>query len=88
MHKALEEMRHEAGDDDISQAIFDFLAGNPIPYLKEIQRLETQEEKNSKALKSKPIQASQLSSRLEVMLRINADSGAQPAAPVSGKQPG
>ncbi len=68
MHKALEEMRHEAGDDDISQAIFDFLAGNPIPYLKEIQRLETQEEKNSKALKSN---LSQLSSRLEVMLRIN-----------------
>ncbi len=65
---ALDKMRQDTPDDDITQAIFDFLGGDPIPYLKEIQRLETQEEKNSKALKSN---LSQLSSRLEVMLRIN-----------------
>ena len=68
MQKALEQMRQEAGDDELSQAIFDFLGGDPIPYLREIQRLETQEEETSKALKSN---LSQLSSRLEVMLRIN-----------------
>lgn len=68
MHKALDRMREETGDDELSQAIFDFLGGDPIPYLKEIQRLETQTEEASKALKSN---LSQLSSRLEVMLRIN-----------------
>lgn len=34
MHKALDRMREETGDDELSQAIFDFLGGDPIPYLK------------------------------------------------------
>ena len=68
VQKVLEQMKQETGDDEISQALFDFLAGDPIPYLKEIQRLETQEEEASKTLKSN---LNQLSSRLEVMLRIN-----------------
>lgn len=68
IRQALDQMRQAAGDDDITQAIFDFLAGAPIPYLKLIQKLETQRDEASKALKSN---LSQLSSRLEVMLRIN-----------------
>jgi len=65
---ALDRMRQDAANDEISQAIFDFLAGAPIPYLKLMQKLETQKEEASKTLKSN---LSQLSSRLEVMLRIN-----------------
>jgi uncharacterized protein with von Willebrand factor type A (vWA) domain len=68
IQKVLTQIQQETGDDEISQAILDFLDGDPIPYLKEIQRLETQEEEGSKALKSN---LNQLSSRLEVMLRIN-----------------
>lgn len=68
MTSAIDEMRREAGDDDITKAILEFLAGDPIPYLSQIHRLETQEEESSLALKSN---LSQLSSRLEVMLRIN-----------------
>ena len=43
-------MKQEAGDDKIRLAILDFLAGDPIPYLKEIQRLETQEEEEKMEL--------------------------------------
>jgi len=68
MQAALEQMLQDAGNNDISQAIFDFLGGDPIPYLQQIQRLETQKEETSNALKSN---LSQLSSRLEVMLIIN-----------------
>lgn len=66
--QAITQLRREAGDDEISQAIMDFLAGNPIPYLGQMQRLETQRDITSQALKSN---LSQLSSRLEIMLRIN-----------------
>ena len=68
MRHTIGQMRQEAGDDEITQAIMDFLAGDPIPYLRQIHRLETQTEESSQALKSN---LSQLSSRLEVMLRIN-----------------
>ena len=68
IQNALRQMKTEIGEDPLSEAIFDFLAGDPIPYLKEIQRLETQAEEATKALKSN---LAQLSSRLEIMLRIN-----------------
>lgn len=68
IQNALGQMKTEIGEDPLSEAIFDFLAGDPIPYLKEIQRLETQAEEATKALKSN---LAQLSSRLEIMLRIN-----------------
>ncbi|MFZ2631519.1 MAG: VWA domain-containing protein [Desulfosalsimonadaceae bacterium] len=68
MRETIAQMRREAGDDEITKAIMDFLAGDPIPYLRQMQRLETQTEESSQALKSN---LSQLSSRLEVMLRIN-----------------
>ncbi len=58
----------DSTNDLIGKAISDFLAGDPIHYLKELQRLENQEEKPSKALKSN---LAQLSGRLEIMLRIN-----------------
>jgi len=68
IQNALRQMKTEIGEDPLSEAIFDFLAGDPLPYLKEIQRLETQAEEATKALKSN---LAQLSSRLEIMLRIN-----------------
>jgi len=54
--------------DPIDKALSAFLQGDPIPYIAEIQRLETQNEQSPKKLKSN---LSQLSSRLSVMLRIN-----------------
>ena len=54
--------------DPIDAALLDFLAGNPGNYLQEMQRLENQNEYTPKGLKSN---LGQLSSRLEVMLRLN-----------------
>lgn len=68
----LDALAADGTNDPIGKAISDFLAGDPIPYLKELQRLENQEEKPSKTLKSN---LSQLSGRLEIMLRINRTRG-------------
>lgn len=61
-----------SGDMDqtpIDAALEAFLKGNPIPYITEIQKLETKNEYTPKGLKSN---LGQLAGRLEVMLRINA----------------
>ncbi|VFQ42545.1 von willebrand factor type a [Desulfoluna butyratoxydans] len=58
----------EADGDAMRQAILDFMAGKPLDYLDLINKLHTQEEQASTGLKSN---MTQLSSRLEVMLKIN-----------------
>ena len=68
----LEEMASRAEDTPLDQAIMDFLAGDPLPYLKEIQRVENQAENAPQRLKSN---LGQLSSRLEIMLRLNKTRG-------------
>ena len=62
-----EEMEGE--EDAMKQAILDFLAGKPLDYLDLINKLHKQEEQVATGLKSN---MTQLSSRLEVMLKINA----------------
>ena len=62
-----EEMEGE--EDAMKQAILDFLAGKPMDYLDLINKLHKQEEQVATGLKSN---MTQLSSRLEVMLKINA----------------
>ncbi|MBS3758114.1 MAG: VWA domain-containing protein [Desulfobacterales bacterium] len=64
----LDQMAERDEANPLDQAIMDFLAGDPLPYLREIQRIENQAEAPRHQLKSN---LGQLSSRLEVMLRIN-----------------
>ena len=66
----LEAMREgvDLDGDPMAEALLDFLAGNPMDYLDLINRLHTQEEQQATGLKSN---MTQLSSRLEVMLKIN-----------------
>ncbi len=68
LNDLLGQMAERNEDDPLNQAIMDFLAGDPIPYLKEIQRVENQEEAPRHRLKSN---LGQLSSRLEIMLQLN-----------------
>ncbi len=68
MENLLEALSGRTEDDAISQALLDFLSGDPIGYLSEIQRVESQEEYSTRSVKSN---LGQLSSRLEIMLRIN-----------------
>ena len=68
----LNQMAERMEDNPLDQAIMDFLAGDPIAYLKEIQRVETQAETPRHQLKSN---LGQLSSRLEIMLRLNKAKG-------------
>ncbi|MFP4227132.1 MAG: VWA domain-containing protein, partial [Desulfobacterales bacterium] len=68
----LDHMAERTADDPLDQAIMDFLAGDPIAYLKEIQRVENQSEAPRQRLKSN---LGQLSSRLEIMLRLNKARG-------------
>jgi uncharacterized protein len=72
IQEILDALAADSAHDPIGKAISEFLAGDPIPYLKELQRLENQEEKPSKTLKSN---LAQLSGRLEIMLRINRTRG-------------
>lgn len=64
----LDRLKDQMANDPITQAIFDFLSGNPIPYLAELQRIENQAEHPTQTVRSN---LSQLSGRLEIMLRIN-----------------
>lgn len=65
----LEQLRQDSAPQPIDNALFDFLSGDPIGYIQQIQQMESQNEYTPKGLKSN---LGQLSSRLEVMLRINA----------------
>ncbi|NOY69030.1 MAG: VWA domain-containing protein [Deltaproteobacteria bacterium] len=69
IRELIESFSGDAGQTPIDAALKAFLKGNPIPYITEMQRLETKNEYTPKGLKSN---LGQLSSRLEVMLRINA----------------
>ena len=64
----LRELNTEAPKTAIDQALLDFLAGDPIAFLEEIRRVENQDEYTPRGLKSN---LGQLSSRLEIMLRLN-----------------
>lgn len=55
-------------EDDLEQALIDFLSGDPMKFIQEVQKIHTQEEQEAKALRSN---MSQLASRLQVMLKIN-----------------
>jgi uncharacterized protein with von Willebrand factor type A (vWA) domain len=50
------------------QALMDFLAGDPLAFIQEVQKLHNQKEKTTQLFKSN---LSQLSSRLGIMLKIN-----------------
>jgi len=58
----------ETDGDAMKQALLDFMAGKPLGYLDLINKLHKQEEQAATGLKSN---MTQLSSRLEVMLKIN-----------------
>ncbi|MCU0598268.1 MAG: VWA domain-containing protein [Desulfobacterales bacterium] len=64
----LDRLKEQMENDPITQAILDFLSGNPTSYLAELQRVEKQEELPNQTVRSN---LSQLSGRLEIMLRIN-----------------
>jgi len=68
IQEILDRLNRDMENDSINRAILDFLAGDPIPYLDRMQQVENQTEYTSKTLKSN---LGQLSSRLEVMLRLN-----------------
>jgi uncharacterized protein with von Willebrand factor type A (vWA) domain len=88
----LDRLKEQMGNDPITRAILDFLSGDPIAYLAELQRVENQAEEPNQTVRSN---LSQLSGRLEIMLRINharsrlvqlqTDSG--PGAPLRRKNP-
>jgi uncharacterized protein len=54
--------------NELDQALLDFLAGNPLAFIQEVQKIHNQDEQASQLFKSN---LGQLSSRLEIMLRIN-----------------
>lgn len=63
-----EEMNPKTKANELDQALLDFLAGNPLAFIQEVQKIHNQDEQASQLFKSN---LSQLSSRLEIMLRIN-----------------
>ena len=54
--------------NELDQALLDFLAGNPLAFIQEVQKIHNQDEQASQLFKSN---LGQLSSRLEIMLKIN-----------------
>jgi uncharacterized protein with von Willebrand factor type A (vWA) domain len=54
--------------DELDQALLDFLAGNPLAFIREVGKIHNQDEPPSQLFKSN---LGQLSSRLDIMLRIN-----------------
>ncbi|MBF0200702.1 MAG: VWA domain-containing protein [Desulfamplus sp.] len=68
MEAVIHMMEKELAGDDLDTSLMDFLSGNPLNYIGEVQAIHNREEKAAKALKSN---MGQLSSRLEVMLKIN-----------------
>ncbi|MCP3942660.1 MAG: VWA domain-containing protein [Desulfobacteraceae bacterium] len=61
------ELEKEQGNK-LDQALMDFLAGNPLAFIQEVQKIHNQDEKASLLFKSN---LGQLSSRLEIMLGVN-----------------
>ena len=54
--------------NELDQALMDFLAGNPLAYIQAVQKIHNQDEQTSQLFRSN---LGQLSSRLDIMLRIN-----------------
>jgi len=54
--------------DTLDRALMEFLGGSPLPFIAEVQKIHTQDEQASPLFRSN---LGQLSSRLEIMLRIN-----------------
>jgi len=68
LNEMLEGLAEQSENTPVDQAIMDFLAGDPTSYLQEIQRVESQAEASGQGLKSN---LGQLSSRLEILMRLN-----------------
>ncbi len=62
------EIESDKSQGNMDQALMDFLAGNPLAFIQEVQKIHNQDEKTSQLFKSN---LGQLSGRLEIMLRIN-----------------
>jgi uncharacterized protein with von Willebrand factor type A (vWA) domain len=60
--------QEESMGNEPDQALMDFLAGDPMAFIQEVQKIHNQEEPTTHLLKSN---LAQLSSRLDIMLRIN-----------------
>lgn len=58
----------EASENELDRALMDFLAGNPLAFIQEVQKIHNQDEQATQFFKSN---LGQLSSRLDIMLRIN-----------------
>ncbi len=58
--------------DPLSDAVIDFLKGEPVAFMKALQRIQTQEQETSQVVKSN---LGVLSGRLEVMLKLNQTRG-------------
>lgn len=76
MAQLIRQVRDQEGAEDpdkikgneLDQALMDFLAGNPLAFIQEVQKIQNRDEQASRLFKSN---LGQLSSRLEIMLRIN-----------------
>lgn len=64
----MDQLQEDIPAEGLEQALLNFIAGDPMDYIQEVHAIHTQEEQEAKALKSN---MSQLSSRLQVMLKIN-----------------
>ncbi len=65
-------LRETTEHDPLSQAVMDFLDGEPIAFMELLQQIQTQERETSKVVKSN---LAVLSGRLEVMLKLNQMRG-------------
>ncbi len=61
-------LRDQEAPNELDQTLMDFLAGNPLAFIQEVRNIHNQDEKTNQLFKSN---LGQLSSRLEIMLRIN-----------------
>lgn len=76
MAQLIRQVRDQEGSEDpgkrkgneLDQALMDFLAGNPLAFIQEVQKIQNRDEQTTQLFKSN---LGQLSSRLEIMLRIN-----------------
>ncbi len=76
MAQLIRQVRDQEGSEDsnkrkgneLDQALMDFLAGNPLAFIQEVQKIQNRDEQATQFFKSN---LGQLSSRLEIMLRIN-----------------
>ncbi|MCP4720150.1 MAG: VWA domain-containing protein, partial [Desulfobacteraceae bacterium] len=61
-------LKDQEAPNELDQTLMEFLAGNPLAFIQEVRNIHNQDEKTNQLFKSN---LGQLSSRLEIMLRIN-----------------